>query len=97
MSVPGHKHQGWGLTCRPMGSDGELYPTGLADNYIPISVALSSLGTQEVTLPVLSLCLLHCVCPRGVTVEANISALGGSCRGAFWDLGYRREIPPRAG
>lgn len=39
---------GVGLMCRPMGSDGGLFPTGLADDYIPISAALSSLGTQEI-------------------------------------------------
>lgn len=42
VSVQGHKHQGWGLMCRPRDSNGRL-----ADYYIPISAAPSSLGAQE--------------------------------------------------
>lgn len=47
----GHKHQEWRLMCRPVGSDGGLFPTGLADDYFPISSALSSLGRNTGNQP----------------------------------------------
>lgn len=104
--VSGHKHQGWRLMCRPVGSDGGLFPTGLADDYFPISSALSSLGrntgnqpAENVRTPCHPSCLFgacNAVCPPGVTVEVYQLEVGGAeVSPKIWETG--REISLRVG
>lgn len=102
----GYKHQGWRLMCRPVGSDGGLFPTGLADDYFPISSALSSLGrntgnqpAENVRTPCHPSCLFgacNAVCPPGVTVEVYQLEVGGAeVSPKIWETG--REISLRVG
>lgn len=109
-SPPSHgsrKSHVWRLMCRPVGSDGGLFPTGLADDYFPISSALSSLGTntgnqpaENVRTPCNPSCLF-CACN---TMSAHQESLWKSIN-SRWEvqkclLGFgkqEREISLRVG